>query len=275
MIAITSPNNPKFKSALRLDSSRGRKQQGRFPIHGVRELLRAFTAALEFTEVFVCQDLLNRADLAVIEETCLQKSVPCFALSLDLFRRLAYGDRQDGVVAIAVRPEVSLGQLKLPAKSSFVMVVEGIEKPGNLGAVARSADGAGAAALISANPQTDFYHPNSIRASLGTVLTIPVAEGSSTEVFEWLQANQFQIYAAIVGAEKVLWEVSFASRIAIVLGNEASGLGPTWMKKAVTGISLPMKGVADSLNISNTAAIVAYEVARQRFVQARDVGRAN
>jgi TrmH family RNA methyltransferase len=274
MIAITSPNNPKFKSALRLDSSRGRKQQGRFPIHGVRELLRAFTAALEFTEVFVCQDLLNGADLAVIEETCLQKNVPCFALSLDLFRRLAYGDRQDGVVAIAVRPEVSLQQLKLPANSSFVMVVEGIEKPGNLGAVARSADGAGAAALISANPQTDFYHPNSIRASLGTVLTMPVAEGSSTEVFEWLLANQFQIYSAIVEAEKVLWEVSFASRIAIVLGNEANGLGPTWTKKDVTGIRLPMKGIADSLNISNTAAILAYEVARQRFVQARGDGRA-
>ena len=269
MIAITSPSNPKFKSALRLDSSRGRKQQGRFPIHGVRELSRAFSANLEFAEVFVCLDLLNRADLRTIEETCSRQNIPCFSLSLDLFRRLAYGDRQDGVVAIAIRPNVSLNQLQLSTNSLFVMVVEGLEKPGNLGAVARSADGAGAAALISANPQTDLFHPNSIRASLGTVLTMPVAEGSSAEVFEWLKANQFQIFSAIVGAERVLWEVSFASRVAIILGNEANGLGPTWKQNDVIGISLPMNGVADSLNISNTAAILAYEVARQRFVEQR------
>ncbi len=266
MTPITSPNNPKFKSALRLDSARGRKQQGRFPIHGVRELLRGFEARLEFAEIFVCRDLLKEFDWQAVEENCQRKNIPCFGLTIDLFRRLTYGDRQDGVVGIAVRPEVSLERLVLPDTASFVMVVEGLEKPGNLGAVARSADGAGAAALISANPQTDFFHPNSIRASLGTVLTMPVAEGSSTEVFDWLESNQFQIYSAIVGAENLLWEVNFSQRIAIVLGNEANGLGPTWTGKNVVGISLPMNGVADSLNISNTAAIFAYEVARQRFV---------
>ncbi len=265
---ISSAQNPKFKAALRLHASRGRKQQGRFLIHGAREVSRALQAGrYRLAEVFVCSALTDTSQLDLILPQAEATEVGVFEVPLELFSKLAYGDRSDGWVAVAFQQKRQLVDLSLPDgepnERTIVVVLEGLEKPGNLGAVARSADGAGVHALISANPCTDIFHPNAIRASLGTLLAMPVAEADSASVLNWLIENGFSIYAAWVGAEHSYQQINYPMRTAIVLGNEAEGLSDVWRGAAVTPIGLPMRGIADSLNISAAAAVLMYEVATQ------------
>ena len=146
----------------------------------------------------------------------------------------------------------------------LVAVLEGVEKPGNVGAVLRSADAAGVSALIAADPRTDLYNPNAIRASLGTIFTMPVCEAAGGETIEWLRANGFRIFAARVDGAIPYTEADYRGRSAIVLGSEAAGLSPLWRGDDVQAVRLPMLGAADSLNVSVTAAVLFYEALRQR-----------
>ena len=180
-----------------------------------------------------------------------------------MFAKLAFGDRAEGVVGVAVTPEPVLEEIVLP-ESPLVFVLEGVEKPGNVGAMLRSADAAGVAAVIVANGATDLYNPNCIRASLGTVFTTAVCGTTSELTLDWLRARRLQILAARVGAERTYTDVDLTQPTAVVLGAEATGLSDAWNADDVTPIGLPMHGVADSLNVSATAAIIAYEALRQR-----------
>jgi TrmH family RNA methyltransferase len=180
-----------------------------------------------------------------------------------VYAKLAFGDRNDGVIVVAATPVRGFAEFQLPA-SPIIAVLEGIEKPGNLGAILRSADAAGVDAVIIADGRTDLYNPNTIRASLGTVFRANVCEASTADAIEWLRAQQLPIIAARPDAQKLYTEVDLREGAAIVLGSEADGLSDAWHATGVTAVRLPMHGIADSLNVSTTAAVLFYEALRQR-----------
>ena len=259
---ITSLHNPRVRDAVKLRSGRGRTRQGRILIDGWREVQRALQADVEVSEVFACpgpDDEPGEQTLAAWEAA----GVPVLRVSASVFARLAYGDREQGVVAVARAPQPALSGLALP-RDALVIVLEGVEKPGNVGAIVRTADAVGASAVIVAGGATDLYNPNAIRASLGTVFAVPVCAAGSVETAAWLRQRRFQIVAARVDAALRYTRVSYRLPTAIALGSEADGLSDVWRGPDVTAVSLPMKGVADSLNVATTAAVLLYEALRQR-----------
>jgi TrmH family RNA methyltransferase len=265
---ITSLQNAYIKNAARLRERRGRQKQGRFIIDGARELLRAMDAGVELVEVFIyelfCQSEASREVLTRLQGDAFQDGGPkVIAVTESVFGKVAFGERGEGVVGIAIPPKSTLADIAMP-DCPLVAVLEGIEKPGNTGAILRSADAAGVSALITTGGGTDLYNPNCIRASLGTVFTMPVCDASPAEVLSWLKDQRIAVYAATVDASVPFTQAKLAEPAAIVLGSEAEGLSQAWDKKHVTPISLPMLGVADSLNVSATAAVLFYEAVRQR-----------
>jgi len=264
---ITSLHNPRVKEAAKLRSGRGRTRQARILIDGQREVQRALRAGVQLFEVFVCPGPSgepSERELASWEAA----GVPVFRVNAHVFSRLAYGDRDQGVVAVARTPDRTLDGLSLGAEA-LVIVLEGVEKPGNVGAVVRTADAVGASAVIVADGATDLYNPNAIRASLGTVFTVPVCAASSVETAAWLRQHRLQILATRVDGTVPYTRVSYRVPTAIVLGSEAEGLSDVWRGPDITAVSLPMKGLTDSLNVATTAAVVLYEALRQRM---RDEG---
>jgi len=269
MTTITSPQNPRVKNAARLRHGRHRQKQGRILIDGVRELSRAIAAGVVLQEIFVCEKLCRGEQ----QQQLLDKLPDCGAeiLQVDkrLFERLAFGHRGEGVLAVAETPGCALDDLTLPDAplipgSPLIAVLEGVEKPGNVGAVLRSADASGVGAVIVADGRTDLFNPNAIRASLGTIFTVPVAEASSEETLAWLRDRQFSVFTARVDGSVVYTEADFTGPSAVVLGSEADGLTDEWSGESVQAVRLPMLGVADSLNVSVTAAVILYEAVRQR-----------
>jgi TrmH family RNA methyltransferase len=177
--------------------------------------------------------------------------------------KLAFGDRTDGVIAIIRPPSARLADLALPP-NSLVVVVESVEKPGNLGAVLRTADGAGADAVIAADPLTDVFNPNAIRASLGTIFRLPLAVAASGEVLDWLSRQAIHGLATRVDAPTRYTDIDLRESVAIIVGSESTGLTATWRGQQVTPVRIPMLGAGDSLNVSVAAAILLYEAVRQR-----------
>jgi TrmH family RNA methyltransferase len=263
MTRITSAANPRLKAALRLRGRRERDKKGLTLIDGVRETARALAGGGQLREAFYssqycideeCRELLARLAGAGVE---------VHELGPDAFSRLAYGDRLDGIVAVADTPLHRLAELPLPA-NPLIAVIEGIEKPGNLGAILRTADGAGIDAVIVAEPGTDLFNPNVIRASLGTIFSVPVAVASSGDVLTWLAERGIAIVAARVQGAVDYSEADYSGPTAIALGSEARGLSDAWAELAAVSVHVPMLGVADSLNVSATAAVLFYEALRQR-----------
>lgn len=260
---ITSQQNPRVKSAVRLHDRRHREKQGRIRIDGARELLRAIDAGVDVLEGFVCRTLCQTEASRQVLARLPQCSAAVLDVTEAVFERLAFGDRTEGVVGVAAMPKPVLADLTLPS-DPLVAVLEGVEKPGNVGAVLRSADAAGVSALIVADGRTDLYNPNAIRASLGTIFTLPVCAAASPETLEWLRGHGLAIYAARVDGSLQYTEADFRRPAAIVLGSEAEGLTDVWKGDDVIPIRLPMLGAADSLNVSATAAVLFYEGLRQR-----------
>jgi len=266
---ITSRKNPRLKAAADLRESRARRQVGRFLVDGARETWRAIRSGIEIETLFVCREWCNSEDAAEVLKLISGASESFRGEVLDVaaeaFPAVAFGDRADGLVAVAVTPRRTLADLKLSAQP-LVGVIAGIEKPGNVGAVLRSADGAGVEALIVAGGNTDLYNPNAIRASLGTIFSVPVVAASEAETLAWLRAQKLQMVAAILGdASRDYSTIDYRQPTALVLGSEADGLGPLWRGQAdIRPIAIPMRGIADSLNISNAAAVLFYEALRQR-----------
>jgi RNA methyltransferase, TrmH family len=261
---ITSTKNPRVKAAIGLRDRRTRDETGLTLVDGVRELARALAGGARAVEVFVVDHALDEAGAGAVEAARSSGAaiVPVTGGVLD---RLGYGERSEGIVATVRIPDVSLDRLAsvLPP-DPLVVVLEGVEKPGNIGAVLRSADAAGADAVVVADPRTDLFNPNAIRASLGTVFAVPVAAGSSESVRAWLDSAGIPMFAARVGAAVAYTDVDLRGPAALVLGSEAEGLTDAWAGPGVTPVSLPMLGAADSLNVSVTAAVLLYEARRQR-----------
>ncbi|MDP6445438.1 MAG: TrmH family RNA methyltransferase, partial [Pirellulaceae bacterium] len=191
-----------------------------------------------------------------------------FALPAHLFEKIEYGSRGQGLVATAATPERPLHAFTPRERSGehdFFAVVDRLEKPGNLGAILRTADAAGAGGLIATDGATDLFNPNAIRSSLGSVFQLPAAVAAADDVVEWLTARNTTILAARVDAATPISAVDLRRPVAIVLGSESAGLGDAWRRKCVTPVTLPMRGSVDSLNVSAAAAAMFYEVVRQRL----------
>jgi TrmH family RNA methyltransferase len=262
MIEIVSPSNPKFKMAMKLSHRRGRQQQKKFLIDGLRETRYAIQSGIEVETLFIAHPRSSE-QMEAVQELTDSISGTSFLLATELFERLSYGQRHSQVIGVAREPKRSLSQLQL-SSPAFVVVVEGIEKPGNLGAIARTVDAVGADALILSSCVTDALNPNTIRASMGTVLSQKVVACETESLIPWLRENDIKICAAWVEGSESYHAVDFRESVAIVLGSEAQGLTPAWDSEDIQKISLPMHGTADSLNVSTTAAILLYEVWRQR-----------
>ena len=264
---ITSRQNSRIKEAAKLRTARQRSRQGRFLIDGAREIVRALDSKITAVEAFYCPSLCTLDDA----QTAIQKLKSSQALiaevTPEVFEKLAFGDRHDGIVLVAQTPTRDLNQLKLPAQP-LVAVLEGLEKPGNVGAILRTADGAGLDAVLIADGNTDLFNPNTIRASLGTVFTNHVYSATNEEVAAKLQKWKIPLFAARPAADQNYTSVDYSNGAAILLGSEAHGLSSFWNQKNTTGIQLPMHGIADSLNVSATAAVLFYEANRQRNASA-------
>jgi TrmH family RNA methyltransferase len=259
---VSSRQNPRFKAALALRDARERRARGRLLVDGAREIGRALAAGVVLVETWLAPDRV-RSEAARALLPRLGSAAPVVETTPELLARLAYGDRDEGIVAVFQAPTTDLGRLELPP-TPLVAVVERVEKPGNLGALLRSADGAGVDAVIVADPVSDVWNPNTVRASLGTVFTLPLAVASASEALAFLKAAEIPVFAAWVDGDADYDRVDLTGPTALVVGAETSGLSDTWQGPGVTAVSIPMLGVADSLNVSASAAVLFYEARRQR-----------
>lgn len=276
MLKITSADNPRFKAARRLQSSRGRKSQERIIVYGAREILRAVRAGVECVEVFGDAISLASAEgQAVLEH--LPAGADVLQLSSELMVKLAYGDRADSLVLVARRPGTDIKQIGVGnatfSNSPLVVILERPEKPGNVGAVLRSADGAGASALLIADPQCDPFHPNAIRSSMGSVFTVPLAITSSEQAALWCESQRISVVALDDRARSTYSELDWTGPTALVLGNESQGLSANWRTDKIQSAAIPMLGISDSLNVSVAASVVLYEALRQRSALAASLQR--
>jgi TrmH family RNA methyltransferase len=264
---LTSTANPRFRAALSLRDRRERARHGRLLVDGVREVARALDAGVALVEIFVAPGASPEPAVDAVVARAAGFGIPIVPVTADLLSRLAYGERASGIVAVASAPATSLEALRLPAEAPIVGILEDVEKPGNLGAVCRSADGAGLDALIAAGTTAapaDPWNPNAVRASLGTVFTLPLAVASTGSVLAWLRDRGLRVVAARVEGSVPYSEADLRGPVALVLGSEATGLTEAWSGAAVTAVRLPMRGRADSLNVAAAAAILFYEARRQR-----------
>jgi RNA methyltransferase, TrmH family len=267
-VVIESAANPRIKGAARLRERRERDETGLTLVDGGREALRALEAGAIVETAFVCPSLVSTTEAKRVHEKLTQDMGP-FGASIDVvevgeraFEKVAYGDRSDGVVLVVRTPGASLGDLDLPP-NPLVVVTEEVEKPGNVGAILRSADAVGASAVIAAGG-TDLFNPNVIRASVGTVFSMPVAAAPVAEVAAWLRRLGLRIVATRIDAGRLHVDADLTGPVALVLGSEAAGLSDAWRAPDVEAVRLPMGGVADSLNVSVAAAVLLYEAWRQR-----------
>jgi TrmH family RNA methyltransferase len=262
---ITRRQNSRVKDATKLRDRRQRERQGRFLIDGAREILRAIAAGLEIVEAFVCEPLLGNAEARNAAAKLRETAAVYSTVTEEVFDKLCFGERTGGVLAVGRTPEGSLTRLQVPPKP-LVAVIEGVEKPGNLGAILRSADGAGMDAVLIADSRTDLFNPNTVRASLGAVFNANVCAATTEAVLDWLRQRRIPIFAARPEAKLLYTEANYRDGAAFVLGSEAGGLSEKWAGSHITGVRLPMRGIADSLNVSATAAVLFYEVQRQSLL---------
>ena len=252
---ITSKSNPKIKNVVKLQKSSERREQNRIIIEGRREIERAVACGFVVDTLFICNEILS-AEVNIKANTIEE-------VSLEVFEKIAYREGSDGLLAVAIPKYADLKDFK-PKKNPLIIVLETVEKPGNLGAVMRTADAAGVDAVIIADPRTDLFNPNAIRASIGTIFSVPLFSCSSEECIEWLKANDIKIYCTYLKASIDYLEADFREGSAIVMGTEATGISDIWVEAADQNLIIPMNGIADSLNVSVTTAIVVFEAIRQR-----------
>ena len=254
---ITSKSNPKIKNVVKLQKSSERREQNRIIIEGRREIERAVACGFVVDTLFICNDILKESvNIAAnyVED-----------VTLEVFEKIAYREGSDGLLAVAIPKYADLKSFK-PKKNPLIIVLETVEKPGNLGAIMRTADAAGVDAVIIADPRTDLYNPNAIRASIGTIFSVPLFACSSEECINWLRENDIKIYCTYLKASIDYLEADFRQGSAIVMGTEATGISDIWVNAADQNLIIPMNGIADSLNVSVTTAIVVFEAIRQRRV---------
>ncbi|SMC31847.1 TrmH family RNA methyltransferase [Moheibacter sediminis] len=254
---IESLQNPKIKNLLKLqEKSRERKKHGLFVVEGLQEVGLAFESGFELNEIFICESIFqNQISLPKIHTNFVSEA---------LFEKIVYRGTTGGIVGVFKMKKNELSEIKL-SDNALVVVLESIEKPGNLGAILRTCDGAGVEALLVCDPLVDFYNPNVIRSSVGTIFTNQFNSDSKENIINWLRSNKIQIISTYLRDDtKTLYEIDFKGKSAIVLGTENSGLTKEWLEHSDFLVKIPMNGMVDSLNVSNAAAICIYEALRQK-----------
>ncbi|MBL7858861.1 MAG: RNA methyltransferase [Cyclobacteriaceae bacterium] len=230
-----------------------------FVIEGRKEMAMAIEAGYKIGNIFFCEELIQPEEL----KTWITSDKLLIPVSKEVFDKIAVRENSGGVIAVAEQKAHALSHLKVSA-NPLVLILEGVEKPGNLGAILRTADAANVDAVIICDPQTDFYNPNVIRSSLGCVFTNQIAAASSDETIQWLRQHHIKIYCTYLQASKPYHETDFTAPSAIVMGTESTGLSDTWVRQSDANIIIPMLGKIDSMNVSTAAAVVVFEAKRQR-----------
>jgi TrmH family RNA methyltransferase len=260
---LTSPQNPRVKDVVKLRQRSHRDETGLMLIEGYREILRAIENHHAPTQLFTCPALFLGENEPALIARCVAAGAELVECSAPVFEKIAYRDRPEGLLALAPQLNCSLDRLTVP-ENPLVLVAESIEKPGNLGTLLRSADAAGAHAVIVADPLTDVHNPNVVRASTGMLFAVPLAVAETAEVLAWLRANKIRILAATPHADTDYTAVDLTQGVAIVVGTEQLGLSDVWMTAADIQVRIPMLGKADSLNVAQAATLLLYEAVRQR-----------
>ncbi len=265
---ITSLANPKVKNVVKLRQRSHRDEQRLMISEGYREIKRALDNGYVPTQLFYCEELYLKG---INEPKLIERSralgAEIYSCSAPVFLKMAYRERPEGLLAVGPQPSCTLDELKSRlGEHALVIVAETIEKPGNLGTILRSADAAGADAVIICDRCTDIYNPNVVRASTGVLFSMPVVECTSAEGLAFLRELGFKTLAATPHAEALHYEVDLTGRVALVVGNEQFGLTDTWMNEADLKVRIPMLGNADSLNVSAATTILLFEAVRQRVV---------
>ncbi len=261
-VEITSARNPLVMNVLLLqEKPRARREQNRIVIEGLREVKLALEAGFRITDILYSPELISPADpgFPVTGDLACRLA----AVTPSVFSRMAYREGSGGVIALAEPRRFTFGDLRLK-NPPLLLVLETVEKPGNLGAMLRTADAAGIDAVVICDPQTDIYNPNAIRSGIGTIFTMPVVTSTSEETIAWLRATGIRIFATALTAETFYHETDFRGPSAIVMGSEAFGLSDTWLRGADLLVKIPMRGKIDSMNVSASAAVVVFEAMRQR-----------
>jgi len=266
---ITSTQNPRIKHLLLLQrKSSLRREEHVFVVEGMRELEHCVEGGFKIDTIFFCDEILH-ADNDMFDVESMQKKfgeeAKIIPVSKNVYERIALREGTEGIVAIVETRETRLDDLHL-SESPLLIVLESVEKPGNLGAVLRSADAAGADAVIVCDPLTDLYNPNLIRSSIGAIFTVPCVACQSEECISFLKSRGIQILTAQLQDSKLYYDTDMRRATAIVMGTESTGLTNQWREAADAHIRIPMLGRLDSLNVSVSAAILLFEALRQRKV---------
>lgn len=259
---ITSIQNPGIKRVARLRSKKSRDARGLTIVEGIREVRQALAAGLRFNGAYICREGVYHLDESLVAELD-SRGVRIFDASCSVYSKISYGDRKEGVLALVEQPERTLATLSLSA-APLIVVMERVEKPGNLGAVLRTCDGAGVEALLVCDELTDIYNPNVVRTSLGAVFAVPTVSCTSREAIDFLRARGIRSFAAVVEASQEYFAKDLTGPCAIVMGSEQEGLSDQWKRSADEQVRIPMRGKVDSLNVSVSAAVMIYEAVRQR-----------
>jgi TrmH family RNA methyltransferase len=265
-LRLTSPDNPRLKAVLHLRKNRDRRDANCLIAEGTREISRAIAANLPCKEVFWSPDLSNLSLNKLLELLPLPDSTSIYEVTPPLFQKIAYLDKPEGILALFEPPTWSLDKIPAPTNTDLFLIAQGIEKPGNLGAIARTALAAGVTALLLADENVDPFNPNAIRSSTGAVFTLPIISSITRELLDFLETRKVRIYAATPNATQLYTEMQFTHPTAIAIGPEDKGLNIQWLTHAHP-ITIPMKqGLVDSLNASTSAAVLLFEVVRQRAI---------
>ncbi len=264
---ITSVKNPRIKKVLELQQkSSERRKMGCFVVEGKREILHGLHAGFTIDTLYVCSPLIQKDD----SDGCWEEIVHATTsdhvveVSPEVYDKMAYRGGTEGLLAVFKVKNIALDDLKLP-ENPLIVVLESVEKPGNLGAVLRSADAAAVDAVIVCDPLTDLYNPNLIRSSIGAIFTVPCVACTSQTCIDFLKRHSIQILTAQLQDSKPYYDTDMTKATAIIMGTESTGLTQVWREAADAHVRIPMQGQLDSLNVSVSAAILIFEAVRQRM----------
>lgn len=262
---ITSLTNARIKKVMQLKDRKERDRTGLTLVEGQREISLALEAGVAVRQVYLCPAYLEQAERERWKKICTQLSAPLFEISEKVYDRMTFGQREAGILAVCQPKRMTLKELSLTAEP-LCIIVEGLEKPGNLGAILRTCDAGGVDVLILCQGQTDIYNPNCIRASLGTVFTVPVIETTNPEAHAFLMDRKIPIFGTWPKAKTMYTQMDYGLSSALVLGSEHAGVSAFWRQRANHLIRIPIRGKGDSLNVSAAAAICIYKILEKRYV---------
>ena len=257
---IDSTQNSLIKQCLvLLEKSRERRKQGLFLVEGQREIQLAIRGGYKLQTLLFCEEICSENSTKNTTE-----NTQIIEISLEVYQKLAYRKTTEGILAIVKTKELALNKLHFKNKNPLILIAEAPEKPGNIGALLRSADAANLDGFIIANPKTDLYNPNIIRSSVGCLFTNNIATGSTQEIIDFLAQQNIQLFSAILQESKPYHSQDFTKPTAIAVGTEATGLSEMWRTQSTQNIHIPMQGAIDSMNVSVAAGILIFEAKRQR-----------